>query len=147
VRPPTARDDDGAATVEFVLLVVALLVPLTYVVLTVLTLQRHAFGLTEAAREAVRGYITTPIGGDGEQRARAAATLALRDQGIDPSRVRLTFDCSASPCLTPSGRLTVRVETVVPLPWVPDLLGRPTAGIPVAATQTEVVDPYAPVRP
>ena len=147
MRPPTARDDDGAATVEFVLLVVALLVPLTYVVLTVLTLQRHAFGLTEAAREAVRGYITTPIGGDGEQRARAAATLALRDQGIDPSRVRLTFDCSASPCLTPSARLTVRVETVVPLPWVPDLLGRPTAAFPVVATQTEVVDPYAPIRP
>ena len=147
MRRPKAHDDEGAATVEFVLLVVALLVPLTYVVLTVLTLQRSAFGLTEAAREAVRGYVTTPIGGDGEQRARAAASLALHDQGIDLSRVWLTFDCSASPCLTPSARLTVRIETVVPLPWVPDLLGRQTATVPVVATQTEVVDPYAPVRP
>ncbi len=140
-------NSDGSATVEFVLLGVALLLPLTYVLTTVLTLQRSAYGLTQAAREAARGYVTTPSGSDGAARATAAADLALRDQGIDPRQVRITFDCSASPCLSPSGRLTVRVDTVVPLPWVPELLGRPTAAVPVSAEHTEIVDPFAPVRP
>ena len=147
MKAPGPGPDDGSATVEFVLLLVSLLVPLTYVVLTVLTLQRSAYALTQAAREAARGYVTTPLGESGEARARAAAALALRDQGIDPGAVRVTFDCTASPCLTPSARVTVRVETVVPLPWVPDVLGHPTAAIPVEASHIEVVDPFSAVRP
>lgn len=147
MTPPAIPADEGSATIEFVFLVVALLVPLTYVLLTVLTVQRATYGATQAAREAARGYVTAPEGTDGEVRARAAAALALTDQGVDPDMVRITFDCSATPCLTPNARLTVRVETTVPLPWTPDVLGRPTAAVPIVATHTETVDPYTPVRP
>lgn len=142
-----ARPDDGSATIEFVFLVVALIVPIAYILITVLALQRAAYGATQAAREAARGYVTTPDGGDGETRARAAATLALADQGLDHGAVTITFECTASPCLTPTAQLTVRVTTTVALPWVPDVLGQPAAAIPVVASHTETVDPYTAVRP
>ena len=147
MTPRGPRPDAGAATVEFVLLVIALLIPLTYVVLTVLTVQRSAFGVTQAAREAARGFVTTPDGADPERRARTAAALALSDQGLDSAAVRITFQCSATPCLSPSAELTVRVDAQVALPWVPDIFGQLAASVPVSAAHTEVVDPYTPTRP
>ncbi|MFI5955247.1 hypothetical protein [Cryptosporangium sp. NPDC051539] len=61
VRPREARPghrrprgDDGSAIIEFVWGGVLLLVPLLYVVLAVFEVQRNAFAVTEAAREAGR---------------------------------------------------------------------------------------------
>ena len=50
------RDDDGNALVEFTVLSLLLLVPLVYVLLGVFQVQRAAFGVTEAARQAGRAF-------------------------------------------------------------------------------------------
>ena len=75
------RDDQGSAAIEFVGLSVVLILPVIYLLLTVFQVQRAAFGVSQAAREAGRAYATAPSSAVGAQRAVEAATLAVHDQG------------------------------------------------------------------
>ncbi|WP_129667387.1 pilus assembly protein [Phytoactinopolyspora endophytica] len=133
------RDERGGAIVEFHLLGLLLLVPVVYVLLATLEVQRSSYGVTQAVREAGRLYVTT---GD-EAAARTAASVALRDQGLGLGDVSLTFSCTANPCFQPGAEITVTASTDVAVPFVPDLLaGTVNAHIPVSATHTAVVDRY-----
>ena len=132
--------DDGNAMVEFTYLAVLLMVPLVYVLLTVFQVQRAAFGVTEAARQAGRAYVTADDAITGRVRARAAAELALQDQGLT-----LCASCLASPsgAVVPGGSVSVRVEHRVVLPLVGGLFrGAVPPSIPVRATHVEVVDRF-----
>jgi Flp pilus assembly protein TadG len=126
----------GSALVEFQVLAVLLLVPLVYVVLAALDVQRTVFGATQAAREAGR---VMAVSGD-ESAARYAADLALRDQGVEPNRVDVRLTCSPG-CTAPGGRITVDVATRVSLPYLPDVLAAVVA-VPVSATHVAPVDRY-----
>jgi Flp pilus assembly protein TadG len=134
--------DAGSALIEFAFLGVVLFVPLVYLVLSVFTVQRAAYGATAAAREAGRAWATAADDAEGRQRAYAAAALALGDQGLALRPSELTVDCPSTPCLSPGATLTVRVDTRVPLPLVPDLLGRDLASVAVSARHDAVVDAY-----
>ena len=134
--------DDGNALVEFSYLAVLLMVPLVYVLLTVFQVQRAAFGVTEAARQAGRAYATATDGAQGAARARVAAELALRDQGLELCRT-----CLAAPTgeLVLGGTISVRVEHRVVLPLVGGLFrGVVPPSIPVRATHVEVIDRFRP---
>lgn len=132
--------DDGNAMVEFTYLAVLLMVPLVYVLLTVFQVQRAAFGVTEAARQAGRAYVTADDAITGRVRARAAAELALQDQGLT-----LCASCLAPPsgAVVPGGSVSVRVEHRVVLPLVGGLFrGAVPPSIPVRATHVEIVDRF-----
>ena len=138
------RSDDGSAIVEFVMLAVLLMIPLVYVVLAALSVQRAAFAATTAAREAARAYATAASDADGEQRAEAAVALAMSDQGVAwaPSgRVISCGDCT----FTPGSSFTVDLHTTVPLPFVPGWMcgDRCVAGVPVSAHHRERSDCFA----
>lgn len=137
-RRPTG--DDGNALVEFSYLAVLLMIPLVYVLLTVFQVQRAAFAVTEAARQAGRAYATATDEAQGRARARVAADLALQDQGLV-----LCPSCLAPPVgqLVPGGTVRVRVEHRVVLPLLGGLFrGAVPASIPVRATHVEVVDRF-----
>lgn len=137
------RRETGGAIVEFHFLGVLLLVPIVYILLTVLDVQRSSYGVTQAAREAGRLYVAT---GD-EAAARLAATVALQDQGLDAADVSVTLSCSATPCYQPGAEITVTVGTDVPLPLIPDMLaGSVHAQVPVSATHVAVIDRYRGLR-
>lgn len=134
------RGDDGNALVEFSYLAVLLMVPLVYVLLTVFQVQRAAFGVTEAARQAGRAYATAGDAAEGRARARVAADLALADQGLS-----LCASCLQAPEgeLVPGAAVTTRVEHRVVLPLLGGLFsGAVPASIPVRATHVEVVDRF-----
>ena len=129
----------GSAIVEFHFLGILLLVPLVYIMLAVLDVQRTAYAVTQAAREAGRLYVAT---GD-EAAAHAAAAVALGDHDVEPAAVELIVECSASPCYQPGSEIAVTVQSSVPLPLVPDVLaGVANARIPVSATHVAVVDVF-----
>jgi Flp pilus assembly protein TadG len=133
------RSDRGSAIVEFQFLGILLLVPLVYILLAVLDVQRTSFGVTQAAREAGRIYVAT---GD-ETAARLAAQVALRDQGVEAGAAEIRLECSTSPCYQPGAEVTVVVGSTVRLPFVPDVLaGAVSAQIPVGATHVSVVDRF-----
>jgi hypothetical protein len=136
--------DEGSALVEFVYLGVLLLVPLVYVVLTAVTVQRNAFGVTTAARDAGRAYATAGSDGLGERRAEAAVRIAMHDQGIDWSPDGRVIRCD--PCdYAPGSQFTVSLHSRVPLPLVPAWLcgRRCLAGIGVSADHTERLSCYS----
>jgi hypothetical protein len=140
-RQPT---DDGSAIVEFVWLAVLLMVPLVYVVITAVSIQRAAFGVTAAARDAGRAYATAGSDAVGERRAEAATALAMHGQGVAWSptgRVVECGDCDYSP----GSEFTVELSTRVELPLLPSwLCGRAClAGITVSAHHSERISCYS----
>lgn len=138
------RRDDGSALVEFVFLAVLLLVPLLYVVLTAVAVQRAAFGMTAAARDAGRAYATAGSDALGEARAEAAVQLALRDQGVQWSPSGRVVKCG--PCgYAPGSSFTVSLSASIPLPLVPSWMcqGRCVAAIGVSAQHSERLSCYS----
>jgi hypothetical protein len=136
--------DSGSAIVEFVWLAVLLMIPLVYVVLTAVSLQRTAFGVTEAARDAGRAYATAGSDGLGERRAEQATVLALRDQRVAWQPEGRVVACG--PCdYAPGSAFTVEVRTRVELPLLPRwLCGHDClAGIEVSAHHTERLSCYS----
>ncbi|WP_240771280.1 hypothetical protein [Nocardioides sp. GY 10113] len=103
---------------------ILLLLPLLWLVLAVFDVQRGAFGTSGAARAAARAYALAPNDQVGEERARAAARLALADQGVEGEPV-LSFDCTPrlASCHSGTAVVTVRVRTTVELPGFPDVFG------------------------
>lgn len=141
VRRP--RGDGGNAIVEFVYLAVLLMVPLVYVLLTVFQVQRAAYAASSAAREAGRVFATAQDEGVGEERARVAAGIVLRDSGLTLEADDLRIRCSSSPCLAPGSRVEVVVSHRVTLPLLPEVFGeRGPASVTVSSEHLEVVDRY-----
>lgn len=134
------RRDDGNALVEFTVLSLLLLVPLVYVLLGVFQVQRAAFGVTEAARQAGRAFAVADSVDAGAARAQAATRLALADQGIDDAPPPV-LECPEGVCLAPGSTVRVTVSYTVRLP-VLSLLSRDGVGIPVTATHVAVVDTF-----
>jgi hypothetical protein len=152
VRAAAVRDrvrqliqrDDGSASLEFVVLGVLLLVPLAYLLITVFAVQSAAYGVSAASREAGRAYVQSPAGSDPAARAYAAAWVALQDHGIELSPDQVSITCSADPCLTPGAAVSVQVDVLVRLPWVPDLFGQVPASVAVHGRHAAVVDRFRP---
>lgn len=135
--------EEGAAMVEFTFLAVLLLVPLAYIVVAAFTVQKAAFAVTAATREAGRAFVTADAVADADGRARAAAAVAMRDQGLTMPAGALRISCGGGECLTPGRAVTVDLEYAVALPLVPHALGgRPLAAIRVHGHHVEVVDTY-----
>ena len=135
--------DEGSALLEFTYLAVLLMVPLVYVLLTVLQVQSAAFGVTEAARQAGRAYVQAGSATEGGARARAAVALVLADQGIEAAAPPV-LSCAPKPlsrCLEPGTRVEVTVSYAVPLRGLGALFaGTQGPTIPVSATHVQVVD-------
>jgi Flp pilus assembly protein TadG len=122
---PGDDHEAGTAVIEFVGVSLLLLLPLLYLLLSVFAVQRAAFAVTQAAREAGRAYSTAPTATVGAERARYAARLAMQDQGSsDATSVRFAPEgtrCGDSAAdgaasLQPGARFVVCVHSRAPLP-------------------------------
>lgn len=127
-----SQGERGNAIVEFIGLGIIGMVPIVYLVVTVLTLQRNVFAVTQAAREAGRVVATADTASDAEARAQYAVDLALRDQGLAAGTARISYTAATAPCRpdAPSGSATVQagqdfavcVTRRLSLPGVPGFL-------------------------
>ena len=137
VRARVLRDDrtadEGAAVVEFIVLSLLLLVPLTYLVVTFSRIQAGAFAAEGAAHEAARTTVVTGVASRehgssreagmaaGLRRAEAAVALAADDFGFDSDAASLVITCEG-PCLEPGGNVDAEVTVAVALPGIPGFL-------------------------
>ena len=126
----------GSALVEFVFIALVVFVPLVYIVAGFSAVQRGVFGSTAAAREAGRAIGTAPDVATGLARAERAAQLAVEDQSVDATDVRVNYvgpdvDCEAgggySPTLTPGEEFSVCVTVTVRIPFLPEFVDANTA--------------------
>lgn len=138
------RGERGSGLVEMVWLSLVLLLPLLWIVLSVFEVQRGAFGVSGAARAAARAYALAPDDPTGQQRAVAVARQVLADQGLTGVPVRVTVSCSPYPhnCHTGTSVITVRVESAVELPLLPDVLGGGAPTFRVDATSRVPIGRY-----
>jgi hypothetical protein len=130
------RGEGGSALVEFVFIAVVVFVPLVYIVAGFSAVQRGVFASTAAAREAGRAMGTAPDPATGQARAERAAQLAVEDQSIDATDVRLAYapagaGCDAAgsyaPTLTPGEEFSVCVTVTVRIPLLPEFIDANTA--------------------
>lgn len=147
-RPDPGRRERGSAVIEFCYLALVLMVPLTYVVLVVFAVQGAGYAVTQATREAGRAYVTADRPEEAEARAYAAAWLALHDHGLTLEPGQLRIECDAPTCLRPGGRISVRIDTSVPLPFAPPVLaGQAPASVAIHGRHEEIVDLYRAIMP
>jgi hypothetical protein len=150
-----AGADRGAAVVEFVGLSVLVLIPVIYLMLSVFQVQRSAFGVTQAAREAGRAFATAQTASEAFARAQSAAQTALADQGVDgvprvgyvPAGVGCgghAPDGQGVATLRPGASFVVCVRMKVPLPYSSRarFAGVGPVSIPVTGQYEVVVDDY-----
>jgi hypothetical protein len=132
------RDESGTALVEAVWLCVLLLVPLLYVMVAVFDVQRASYGVSGAARAAARAYSLAPDEASAPGRARAAAAVALGDQGLEVADVQLSVRCRPVPdnCLSPGSLISVDLRDQVRLPLAPNALGGGAPSFRVEASHT-----------
>jgi Flp pilus assembly pilin Flp len=130
------REERGSALVEFVFIALVVFVPLVYLVAGFSAVQRGVFASTAAAREAGRALGTAPDLATGQARADRAVQLAVEDQHVDATDVRLAYappgaGCAAAgayqPTLTPGERFSVCVTVTVRIPLLPDFIKTNTA--------------------
>ena len=146
--PNDRPSENGSAIIEFCYLAVLLMVPLVYVVLIVFDVQRAGYAVTQATREAARAFVTTDHQAEAEERAYATAYLALRDHGLRLAPDELRTNCDLSPCLRPGNRVSVRIDTAVPLPFTPVIFdGVAPASIAIHGAHEELVDSYRSTQP
>jgi len=135
LRRRLARET-GSALVEFVFVALVVFVPLVYVVAGFSAVQRGVFASTAAAREAGRAMGTAPDPVTGQERALRAAQLAVEDQSVEATDVRLTYvpagaSCdsagSYTPTLTPGEEFSVCVTVTVRIPLLPEFVDSNTA--------------------
>jgi Flp pilus assembly protein TadG len=136
LRSRLGGDQSGSALVEFVFIAVVVFVPLIYIVAGFSAVQRGVFASTAAAREAGRAMGTAPDPVTGQARAERAAQLAVEDQSVDATDVRLAYSpagagCDAagsySPSLTPGEEFSVCVTVTVRIPLLPEFVDANTA--------------------
>lgn len=137
------RCERGSAVVELTWLGILLLVPLLWIVVSVFEVQRGAFGVSAAARAAGRAYALAPTDAEGERRAHAVARQALADQGLTDVPLALQVTCRPfADCHSGTSVITVRVDSSVRLPFLPDVLGAGPATFALDATHTVPIGQY-----
>jgi hypothetical protein len=134
----TRRTERGSALVEVTWLSLLLLVPLVYVLLSVFAVQSGSFAVSGAARAAARAYSLAPDEASADERARAAAAVALSDHDIRVSESDVEISCRPDPhnCLAPGSLITAVVRHQVVLPLVPSALGSQAPSFRVEAAST-----------
>ena len=126
----------GSALVEFVFVARVVFVPLVYIVAGFSAVQRGVFASTAAAREAGRAIGTAPDVATGLSRAERAAQLAVEDQSIAATDVRIAYSAAGvgcadaggyTPTLAPGEEFSVCVTVTVRIPFLPEFIDANTA--------------------
>ena len=110
-RPGLAlRSEDGSAVVEFVILALPLLIPITMYLSAVQSNSNINRDLHNLARQSARAFVTSPSESYEEARMQSVVNqFVIRDfapHGIHETPM-INVQCSTTPCLTPEARVKV----------------------------------------
>ena len=135
-------DDEGNASLEFIVAGLILLAPLVYLIVALGAIQSQALGVEAAARHVARAVSTASNAEDAAARADLVMAAVAEEYGIDPDAVVLRWECAPAgvECPSAGATLLLSVSTDVPLPLVPPVLGLDgLASVPVEASAAQKV--------
>jgi Flp pilus assembly protein TadG len=111
---PHRGREHGSAMIEFMLLAIVLIVPLSLGMVDVSNYFSALMAGQSAAVEAARAYSLTPsahLGAfDAQAIPQAIAQKVMADSGIHYRNFQLKIVCSATPCLTPGASIKAIVD-------------------------------------
>lgn len=134
--------DRGSAVIEFIVIGVLVLIPLSYISMCIMRVQAASVASSLAVREAGRAFVSSDSVAQARTRAISAATIALSDQGFALPARSLRVSCSTGQCLAPESTVHIELNWAVDLPWLPDFLGKERSSIAISAQRTMPVDTY-----
>lgn len=134
--------DHGSAMLEFIVVGVAIIMPLVYLAIAVMTLHAGSFAAHAAAREAARAFMASGSVTEGNSLAIALMQQAFADHGVDAGTPTLVITCTGGPCLSPGSLVNVDISSAVPLPLVPRWGEAAPLSFPVEANVTLMVDQF-----
>lgn len=134
------RDERGSAVLEFIVIAVAVLMPLVYIVMSIATVHSASMASSQAVREATRAFTMAENSNSAMSSAHQAAHIALANHGFTLDPQALVVRCNGG-CLVPGSSVSVALDWRVPLPWLPESLRGP-ADVRVTAAHTLPVDDY-----
>lgn len=135
------RSDGGRASIEFLVFVVAVFVPLVFVIQSLWLIQASAIATEQAARDAARVFVQHSSLSPAKRASETIATHVAREHGVT-APLRLQLSCQPAPCLTPGGLVTIRVTTEVALWATPVFGGALPLSVPVSAVASSRVSVY-----
>jgi hypothetical protein len=151
-----AEGERGAAVIEFLLMFLALVVPLVYAIVVMADVQRALLAVSTAAREVGRVYVTATTAEEAERRTALAYEEVLENFGYVPGdpRARLVVraQCGgrAASCadgIGPGAEVLVRVTYRVPVARLPFIGAIAGPDLPIGATHHTRVDRYRGIGP
>jgi hypothetical protein len=128
---PRSAGDDGRAIIEVIFLAVLVLIPIVYIMATLLRLQSATLAVAQAARDAGRLIETADDPAVAMDSASRAARVALADQHVPSDGLRLRFVAPGGDCRTgvpieaslqAGATYDVCVIAVISLPGIPTVL-------------------------
>ena len=100
--------DSGSASVEFVILAIPLFLPIFIYLTQFAELSNAEIKARSLVRQVVRAYVSSESIDDAQSRANLVLNYGGERLGFRSAEIasmRLTFTCSANPCLTPGARV------------------------------------------
>lgn len=142
-RRPTALDDDGSASLEFITVGLVLLVPIVYLIVALAEVQAAVLAAGGAATQAAKLYARADDDATGRDRVEDSLALALDDFGLDGAQASVGLACAPAglPCGQRGGAVTVTVDILVALPLMPEILGV-QAAVPVTGAATAPISRF-----
>jgi hypothetical protein len=118
------KNETGNVSLEFIAVVVALLIPLTFIAGAVSSVVKTNLAQEAAARAGARAFVVAPTSQLAYFRARAVIATVLSDSGIQSSQVASTISCSQKPCFMRGGVVTVTIKRNFTVPVLGHWLNR-----------------------
>lgn len=110
-------NDAGSASVEFVILAIPLFLPIFIYLTQFAELSNSEIKARSLVRQIVRAYVASESLDDARSRANVVLNYGAGRMGFSQSDItsmRLTFSCSADPCLTPGARVRGNLTLTLP---------------------------------
>ena len=111
------NEDQGSASVEFVLLAIPLFLPILLFLNHFATLSNSEHVARTLVRESLRAYVTSPNNDVAPSRAWQVLTIGGRAEGLTESEIsamEITYQCSATPCISPNARIRATLKMQLP---------------------------------
>lgn len=129
--------EQGNAIVEFIGVLGGILLPLLIFIVGIATVATNQFAAAAAARESARAFVRAPTSQMGFVDGEQSGNRVVSDRGLPPARI--TFECSAHPCLSPGAVVTAQVNVNVALPFI-------GVNVPITASSSMDVDQHRGAR-